>query len=300
MSKAIGKALGAGGASTSMYGSENSILNYLKNYDTSNYDTTLNNLTSYAANASDNLANMGNYNFNVGASDAARLRAEQATYNSYADMLQPTFNNQTDDLQARLLNQGLSVGSEAYQRAMNDLQTNQNNALNQAVYQSVLNGQNAYSQSLQDQINAASFNNSAQTNYINQLLLALQNSISGYNNMMNQYNVQYGADNRIAQNKYLNNQAQYQAGNDFLNSAINSAANAFMASDARLKENLKPVGKLNNGLTVYCFNFKGSNTSQIGLIAQEVKEVVPQAVYEGEDGFLKVNYELACQQKEEK
>ncbi len=298
MSKAIGKALGAGGASTSVYGSESNILNYLKNYNTTNYDNTLNNLTSYAANASQNLPNMGNYNFSVAASDGARQRAEQATYNSYANLMQPTFANQTDDLQARLANQGLAVGSEAYQRAMNDLQNNQNNALNQAVYQSVLNGQNAYSQSLQDQINAASFGNAAQSNYINQLLAALQNSISGYTNAMNQYDIQHQADNRIAQNRAYNSAAQHQAGNDFLNSAASAAASAFLASDARLKENLTPVGKLDNGLTVYCFNFKGSKVFQIGLLAQEVQAVMPEAVFEGEDGFLKVNYQLACKIKE--
>lgn len=298
MSKAIGKALGAGGASTTIYGSEGNILNYLKNYNTNNYDTTLNNLTSYAANASSNLANMGNYNFNIDASDDARMRAEQATYNSYNNLLQPAFANQTNDLQARLANQGLAVGSQAYQRAMNDLQQNQNNALNQAAYQAVLNGQNAYSQSLQDQINSASFSNTAQSNYINQLLTALQNSISGYANALNQYNIQNHAENRIAQNQAYNTQAQNQTGNDFLQSAIRSGATAFMASDSRLKENLRPVGKLNNGLTVYCFNFKGSLISQIGLIAQEVKEVFPEAVYEGEDGFLKVNYDLACKEKE--
>ena len=65
-----------------------------------------------------------------------------------------------------------------------------------------------------------------------------------------------------------------------------------------MKENLTPVGKLDNGLTVYCFNFKGSTTFQIGLLAQEVQKVVPEAVFEGEDGFLKVNYQLACKTKE--
>lgn len=294
MSKSIGKLLGAGSASTSTYASENEILKYLKNYDTSNYDNTLQNLTSYAANASRNLNNMGNYNFNVTASDGARARAEQATYNSYSDLLQPTFANQLNDLQTRLINQGLNVGSTAYQRAMNDWQTNQNNALNQAAYQAVLNGQNAYSDSLRDQINSADFANRSQAAYINQLLSALQNSISGYNNAMNQYTIKSGADNRIAQNKAANAREQYEAGNEFLNSAISSAASAFLASDMRLKENLRPVGHLNNGLTVYCFNFKGSSAAQIGLIAQEVQKVYPEAVYEDTDGFLKVNYELAC------
>ena len=88
MSKAVGKIFGGGaGASTSMYGGEQEILNYLNNYNTANYDTTLNNLTAYAANASNRLAGMGDYQFNVAASDDARQRAEQAVYQSYVDKL---------------------------------------------------------------------------------------------------------------------------------------------------------------------------------------------------------------------
>lgn len=295
MSKAIGKVLGAGGASTSMYGSEADILNYLNNYNTTNYDTTLNNLTNYASNASNMLNNMGGYNFSVNASDAARQRAEQAAYQSYVDRMTPLFSNQMSDLQASLANKGLSVGSEAYSRAMNDLMTTQNNALNQAAYQSVLAGQNAYSNSLNDSINAANFGNQAQRNYIEQLIAALQNSYSGYDVAMNKFNIQNATDQRIAKNKFYNRQAQQGAGDQFLNSAATVAMQSFM-SDKRLKENIKAVGKLNNGLTVYCFNFKGSKVPQIGLLAQEVKEVNPKAVIEGDDGFLRVRYDIACEE----
>ena len=190
MSKAVGKIFGGGaGASTSMYGGEQEILNYLNNYNTANYDTTLNNLTAYAANASNRLAGMGDYQFNVAASDDARQRAEQAVYQSYVDKLQPQFANQTSDLAASLANKGISVGSEAYSRAMTDLQNNQNNALNQAAYQSVLAGQEAYSNSLGDQIASAGFSNTAQSSYINQLLQALQNSYSGYDIAMDKYGI---------------------------------------------------------------------------------------------------------------
>ena len=48
----------------------NDYVNWLKNYDTSNVDTTLGNLTSWASNASQNLGDQfGNYTFNVEASD---------------------------------------------------------------------------------------------------------------------------------------------------------------------------------------------------------------------------------------
>ena len=295
MSKAIGKALGAGGASTSMFGAETDIMNYLNNYNTKNYDNTLNNLTSFASQASQQLGNMGNYNFNVNGSDEARKRAEEATYQSYINNLQPSFATQTSDLATTLANKGIGVGTQAYSRAMTDLQNAQNNALNQAAYQSVLAGQNAYSNSLNDQINAANFANNAQNNFVNLLLNALQNSQSGYDIALQKYAVQNGADNRIAQNKFYNSQAEQATGNQFLNSAVQSAAAAMMASDKRLKENLKPVGKLDNGLTVYCFNFKGSEVAQIGLIAQEVQKLIPEAVKEDEDGFLRVDYQKACE-----
>lgn len=164
--------------------------------------------------------------------------------------------------------------------------------MNQAAYQSVINGQSAYSQSLNDQISAANFSNMAQSNYINQLLKALQNSVSGYDNAMNQYSIQNRSEERISNNQYKNEQEQTGVGDNFINSAATAAI--MMASDKNLKENLTPVGKLDNGLTVYCFNFKGSNISQIGLVAQEVQKLHPEAVAKGDDGFLKVNYKLAC------
>ena len=180
MSKSIGKLMGAGGAPTSMYASETSVLNYLNNYNTKNYDNTLNNLTTYASNASEQLDNMGNYNFSVSASDDARQRAENATYQSYTDKLQPQFASQMSQLHTSLANKGIPVGSQAYLNAMGSLQASQNASLNQAAYQSVLAGQEAYSNSLNDQINSANFANDAQSNYINQILQALEKSYSGF------------------------------------------------------------------------------------------------------------------------
>lgn len=168
----------------------NQYLDYLKNYDTSNVDTTLGNLTSWASNASQNLGDQfGDYTFNVEASDAARQAAQDAVYNQYMERLTPQFEQQTSDLSTSLINKGLPVGSEAYQRAMNDLQQKQNDATSQAAYQSVLAGQNAYSQDLQNQIAAGGFGNQAQQSYINQLLSALSGSASGYENQQNIFSV---------------------------------------------------------------------------------------------------------------
>ena len=78
-----------------------------------------------------------------------------------------------------------------------------------------------------------------------------------------------------------------------MSSAASAAAMA-MLSDARVKENIYPVGRLDNGLTVYLFNYIGEDIPQIGLIAQEVAEYRPEAVLQDEYGLLHVNYALAA------
>lgn len=69
-----------------------------------------------------------------------------------------------------------------------------------------------------------------------------------------------------------------------------TAASVF--SDERVKENIKQVGKLDNGLPVYQYNYKGSPKTQIGLIAQDVEEKHPGAVGEV-DGIKTVDYARA-------
>lgn len=49
-------------------------------------------------------------------------------------------------------------------------------------------------------------------------------------------------------------------------------------SDKRAKENIKPIGKTNDGQTIYRFNYKGDDVTQIGLLAQEVEKKHPEAV----------------------
>jgi hypothetical protein len=53
---------------------------------------------------------------------------------------------------------------------------------------------------------------------------------------------------------------------------------AAMFSDKRVKENIKPIGKLFDGQIVHSFNYKGDPRTQIGLIAQEVEGHKPHAV----------------------
>lgn len=236
MSKSIGKVVSAvspaTGAAMGLLGAANkatkvsydstpanNYMSYLQNYDTSKTDETLANLQNYALNQSGNLDNMGNWNFAVNASDEARRQAQEATYNSYMDYLNPQFERQTSDLESSLINKGLAVGSDAYQRAMSDLQDRQNAATNQAAYQSVLAGQNAYTQDLQNQIAAGNFGNTAQASYLAQILGALGESPS-------QYDIQgdiYAVGSNRAQNEYTAKQQTAANRLSLINSVLGAA-----------------------------------------------------------------------------
>lgn len=61
-------------------------------------------------------------------------------------------------------------------------------------------------------------------------------------------------------------------------------------SDERLKTDAAPVGKLNDGQTVWKYRYKGDPVERIGLMAQEVKRHVPEAVGRHSSGFLMVDY----------
>jgi hypothetical protein len=50
-------------------------------------------------------------------------------------------------------------------------------------------------------------------------------------------------------------------------------------------------GLSTNGLGLYRFSYNGSTKAYVGVLAQDVQQVVPQAVTRGNDGYLRVDYE---------
>jgi hypothetical protein len=62
-------------------------------------------------------------------------------------------------------------------------------------------------------------------------------------------------------------------------------------SDINLKHDVVLLGRLDNGLGYYRFAFNGSDKTYVGVIAQEVQAVRPDAVTRGSDGYLRVYYE---------
>lgn len=62
-------------------------------------------------------------------------------------------------------------------------------------------------------------------------------------------------------------------------------ANAAAGSDVRLKTDIKRVGVMDNGLPVYTFKYKWGGPTVMGVMAHEVKHIVPEAyLHKGFDG----------------
>jgi len=62
-------------------------------------------------------------------------------------------------------------------------------------------------------------------------------------------------------------------------------------SDIRLKYDIVLLGLLDNGLALYRFVYNGSQKAYVGVMAQEVEQVRPDAVVRGRDGYLRVRYD---------
>jgi len=62
-------------------------------------------------------------------------------------------------------------------------------------------------------------------------------------------------------------------------------------SDIALKHDIVQLGYLANGLGYYRFSYLGSTKAYVGVMAQEVQRVMPQAVTRGSDGYLRVYYD---------
>ena len=58
-----------------------------------------------------------------------------------------------------------------------------------------------------------------------------------------------------------------------------------------MKEDIVPLGRLSSGLELYRFRYMGGDrTTYVGVMAQELADVAPDAVVKGDDGYLRVNY----------
>lgn len=65
---------------------------------------------------------------------------------------------------------------------------------------------------------------------------------------------------------------------------------AIMASDERLKTDIRPIETRPDGVEVVSFRYKTGGPTFIGVIAQQLKKIRPDLVLKGPGGMLAVNY----------
>jgi hypothetical protein len=221
----------------------------------------------------------------------------QSYQDAYMQRLAPQLAQSRESTTASLANQGIAPGTQAYENAMRQQAMRENDLLLGATTQGFGVGQQARQQGLQEQaylrneplntlnavrsgaqVQGPSFVNSAQqaTTSGADLLGAAQ---MGYNAQMGDFNAKQAA------------QANFNQGLMGL-----GGAGIMAFSDIRTKENIKNVGWLPNGLPIYEFDYKSEYKDMaghgrfIGVMAQDVEMVQPEAVITNANGIKMVNY----------
>jgi hypothetical protein len=209
------------------------------------------------------------------------------------DHWQNGFNNQWDRSQAsldqKLADQGIQLGSQAYSNAMRDFSTNKQAASDQYLGDMYNNAQQAILTQRNQPINEISALLSGSqvtqptyashtptstiptTDYAGIVNQGYQNQMAGYNAQLQQSNAAMGG----------------------LFGLGSSLLGGWAMSDRRLKTNIREIGMMANGLKLYSFNYVWGEPS-IGFMADEVAELMPDAVSEGPGGFLMVDYARAA------
>lgn len=78
--------------------------------------------------------------------------------------------------------------------------------------------------------------------------------------------------------QYTTTKTSQPWGQVLANAASNAASAAAMGSDIRLKEDIRKVGKTDGGLPVYTYRYKGEAMVHMGVMAQEVAQMQPDAL----------------------
>jgi hypothetical protein len=239
--------------------------------------------------------------FNTAALPSTGFNPSQTYQEAYMQRLAPQLQQGREQLQQRLANQGIDIGSTAYDRAMMQQAQRENDLLAAATTQGFGVGQQARQTALQEQaylrnepLNTLSAVRTGAQVQGPQFVNSAQQATTAGPDILGAAGMQYNAQ--------MGDFNAKQAAQANLNQGLMGLGGAgIMAfSDVRLKENIKPVGVMPNGLTLYSFEYVDEIKSHplagdgvhVGVMAQEVEQVFPYAVKTLDDGYKVVDYGL--------
>jgi len=221
--------------------------------------------------------------------------------------LNPQFGYDEEALRTRLINQGIGQNSEAYDREMDRFNQAKNDARTQAVLQGASYGGTLQNQALQRRnqgIQEYTTQRNAPLNEYTAMTSGAQiqnpSFTSGGNEGINSvdlaglinqnYQNQLGAYNSKVAGQNSTTSGLFSLAGTALGSAGGSAGWLAALSDRRAKTNIVKSGE-KNGLNIYQFYYKDDPHQKYeGVMADEVKQVMPDAVTTGDDGYDRVNY----------
>jgi hypothetical protein len=213
--------------------------------------------------------------------------------------LEPQMEQGRGRLEQQLANQGIGIGTEAYDRAMRNFDQKQNDLMLGAQTQ----GLQAGLQARQQGFNELAYRRNEPLNVLSALRTGSQVTAPSYVNSSQQATTA-GADllgaAGMQYNAAMGDFNQKQAAQQNFNQGLMGLGGAgIMAfSDIRMKENIKQIHWLPNGLPVYEYEYKpefkdiAGHGVHIGVMAQEVEMVKPEAVITNANGYKMVNYGL--------
>ena len=223
----------------------------------------------------------------------------QSYQDAMMSRLAPQIDRENNQLEQQLANRGIAAGTDAYNQAKQLQAQNQNDRLNSATVQGMNTGLAANQQGFQQQ----AYNQMQPINVINALRTGSQVQNPSFVNTPQQANTAgpdiLGATNAQYQNQLNAYNAQQAQSGGFLGGLMSLGGSALMSptgtfSDERLKTDIKQIGTHKLGIGIYTFKYKkGHNLpkgTQVGVMAQEVEKVIPEAVTTAENGYKLVNY----------
>lgn len=235
------------------------------------------NLSTLGNNLSGSLGNQLTDNFKLG-----NEAVEGRLFDLGRQRLDPMFANRDEDLRSRLANQGIKVGTAAYDREMALAGQQENDAYNSLLLQ----GRGQASNELLTEDNQ-------RINQISALLSGGQVSQPNFQSGVGINPVATTDNASIIANNDAAKMASWQASQGALGSAIGGIGGLFALSDERAKDDKERIGETDDGLGIFKFKYKGDSKTQVGLMAQDVKKKKPSAVRTRPDGLMEVDYKRA-------
>jgi hypothetical protein len=237
--------------------------------------------------------------FDVSGLPSTGFNPSETYQQAYMRRLAPQIEQSREQLEQRLANQGIDIGSKAYENAMRMQAQRENDLLLGATTQGFGVGQAARTQGLQE----AAYLRNEPLNMLNALRTGSQVTGPQYVNAAQQATTAgpdiLGAAG-MQYNAAMGDFNARQAAQANLNQGLFTLGGAALMCDPRTKENVKPVGVLENGLTLYSFEYKdefkdheyAGHGVHVGVMADEVEQVYPFAVRTLDDGYKVVDYGL--------